>query len=518
MKIISVLCCLIALLSASVYAQSREVGSWGRLPSGPFTPGFRLIETSDASRSFPSGVEEGVTARPMRIYVWYPAKRTVGKPLRFDDYIRMALEDFRTSLLPVPLAKGLDAKALQSLRDSSVGAVLDAEAGPGRFPLLVFGQGLFYESPLSHFVLCEFLAAHGYVVATSPLLGTRYRLVNINVEDVETEARDMEFVMAAARRLPFTDPDKFGIIGYDLGGMAGLILAMRNPDADAFLSLDSGILDKHYSGLPAAHPQYREERFRIPWMHMTQARFIRTEKDRGSAPSLFERKAYGPSYLVHVPTSSHGDFSSYAALGITGAVPGYWGAAGSDPKPLYEEICRVSLAYFDCWLKGDRGSLEGRLLAGAEPGSAKPPFRIEYRHGPAGPPIEAELVRLIIDEGIGQAGPVIERARADHPGLALIDESVLNWLGLHFLYWWGREDEAVGVFELNAVLYPGSWRVHDSLGEAYADRGRKDEAIRSYNRSLELNPENQNAKSALQRLSPPPKKEPGRAAAEGKTV
>ena len=45
----------------------------------------------------------------------------------------------------------------------------------------------------------------------------------------------------------------------------------------------------------------------------------------------------------------------------------------------------------------------------------------------------------------------------------------------------------------------------DSLGEAYATRGRKEEAIGSY-KSLELDPENGNAKAALEKLSPPVKK------------
>ena len=511
MKNVKVLCALVSFLAAGAYAQTPDGGFWGGLPDGPFTPGFRLVETSDATRSFPSADGTSVVARPLRIYVWYPAKKAAGNPMRLDDYVRLALEDFRTSVLPVPLSKGLEPGALEKLRGSSVRAVRGAEAEAGRFPLLVLGQGLYYESPLCHFVLCEFLAAHGYVVATSPLVGTRYRLVNINVEDVETEVRDMESVMAEARALPFADPGALGAIGYDLGGMAGLIMAMRNPDVDAFLSLDSGILDTHHSGLPATHPQYHEERFRVPWMHMLQARFIRPEKDRSSAPSLFERKAHGPSYLVHVPTSSHGQFSSYAVLGIKSAVPGYWGPPAADTKPVYEGICRAALAFLDSCFKKESAALEELLRAGAAPAPGRPAFKIESKTGAAAPPAEAELIDLIIEKGVGQVRPAIERLRAEHPGVALIDESVLNWLGAHFLYWWGREEEAVGVLELNTLLYPGSSNAFDSLGEAYAARGRKDEAIRSYKRSLELNPENKGAKPALERLSPPAKKDPGRA-------
>jgi tetratricopeptide (TPR) repeat protein len=495
-------------MAASVFAQSWDGGFWGGLPAGTFTPGFRLIEAVDSTRSFPSEDGSSLVARPVRVYVWYPAAKASGEPMRFDDYVRSALDDFRTSTLPVPLTKGLEAGVLAKLRGSSVRAVRGAEAAPGKYPLLVFGQGLYYESPLCHFVLCEFLAAHGYVVAASPLVGTRCRLVNITVEDVETEVRDMESVLAEVRSLPFIDAKALGAVGYDLGGMAGLLLAMRHPEIEAYLSFDSAILDKHYTGLPLTHPGYHEERFRVPWMHMLQARFIRAEKDRAAAPSLLERKAFGPSYLVHVPAASHGQFSSYAALGIDRAVPGYWGPPAPDMKPVYEGICRLSLAFLDSCFKKGSGALEGLLRAEAAPGPGLPAFKVETRTGAAAPPAEDELVKLIIDKGIGLARPSIERLQEDHPGVKLIEESVLNWLGVHFLYWWGREEEAIGVFELNTVLYPGSSNACDSLGEAYAERGRREEAIRSYRKALELNPGNASAKAALERLSPPAKKDP----------
>lgn len=500
MKNVKVLFGLTCLLAVSAYSQVRGPSFWGRLGAGPFVPGFRLIETSDPSRSFRGEGGEKPAPRPMRVYVWYPAGPTAEPRMRLDDYVRMALDDFRPAALPVPLARGLEASDLKTALASRAEAVRDGKAASGRFPVLVLGQGLFYESPFSHFVLCEYLASHGYVVATSPLLGTRYRLVNINVEDVETEVRDMEFVLAAARALPFADAGKAGVVGYDLGGMAGLILAMRNPDVAGFLSLDSGILDKHYSGLPQAHPQYREDRFRIPWMHMTQARFIRTEKDRSAAPSLFERKMFGPSYLVHVPTTNHGGFSSYAALGIAKEVPGFWGPPAPDEKPVYEEVCRAASAFFDACFKPEAKAIEELLVVGRNAGPGQPSFRIEWKKGQSAPPSEDEIVGLIIDHGMKEALPTLERIRAEYPGLKLVDESVLNWLGLHFLYWWGREDDAVGVFELNVSLYPGSWSARDSLGEAYAGRGRKDDAIRSYERSLELNPDNGNAKAALEKL------------------
>ena len=59
---------------------------------------------------------------------------------------------------------------------------------------------------------------------------------------------------------------------------------------------------------------------------------------------------------------------------------------------------------------------------------------------------------------------------------------------------------AVRFFELTAKLFPGEWNVHDSLGEAYAAAKQPEAAIRSYQRSVELNPGNDNGKQALRDL------------------
>jgi cytochrome c-type biogenesis protein CcmH/NrfG len=42
--------------------------------------------------------------------------------------------------------------------------------------------------------------------------------------------------------------------------------------------------------------------------------------------------------------------------------------------------------------------------------------------------------------------------------------------------------------------------VHDSLGESYMDAGQKDIAIQNYEKSIELNPKNQNGIDILKKL------------------
>jgi tetratricopeptide (TPR) repeat protein len=60
--------------------------------------------------------------------------------------------------------------------------------------------------------------------------------------------------------------------------------------------------------------------------------------------------------------------------------------------------------------------------------------------------------------------------------------------------------DAIEVFKLNVKLFPKSWNVYDSLGEAYADDGNTDNAIKKYEMSLKINPKNDNGSQWLEKL------------------
>ena len=61
-------------------------------------------------------------------------------------------------------------------------------------------------------------------------------------------------------------------------------------------------------------------------------------------------------------------------------------------------------------------------------------------------------------------------------------------------------DKAIELFKLNVSNFPGSYNAYDSLGEAYMVKHEKPLAIEYYEKSLELNPANQNAKERLHAL------------------
>jgi hypothetical protein len=79
------------------------------------------------------------------------------------------------------------------------------------------------------------------------------------------------------------------------------------------------------------------------------------------------------------------------------------------------------------------------------------------------------------------------------------DEGVLNQLGYAFLNQ-GKTQDAIQAFHMNVQEYPKSWNCYDSLGEAYMKAGQKKLAIENYNKSMELNPDNQNGAEMLKKL------------------
>jgi tetratricopeptide (TPR) repeat protein len=89
--------------------------------------------------------------------------------------------------------------------------------------------------------------------------------------------------------------------------------------------------------------------------------------------------------------------------------------------------------------------------------------------------------------------------RGREAGAWYTSETEMNALGYALLNL-GKTREAVEALKLNVETYPDSWNAYDSLGEAYTRHGDKEPAWANYRKSLELNPENTNAREMLRKL------------------
>ncbi|MCK4549092.1 MAG: hypothetical protein KAU49_02945, partial [Candidatus Krumholzibacteria bacterium] len=78
-------------------------------------------------------------------------------------------------------------------------------------------------------------------------------------------------------------------------------------------------------------------------------------------------------------------------------------------------------------------------------------------------------------------------------------ESEFNTLGYVFLFN-KHVDESILVFKTNVKMYPESWNTYDSMGEALLVAGKLEKSRKYYEKSIAMNPENENGKKMLAKI------------------
>ena len=487
------LSCVATLVLALAAVEGRTQEAWHALEAGPHAVGFQLLELRDTTRYV-----SATTARRVRVYVWYPTDESDGPRLTFGDYATLADGDAwpsdgvapgrdRLSYARHVLSGSLAPEALERLHATPLQSVEDAAPLPGPFPFIVLGQGLNYESPIAHVALCEYLAGRGFVVVTTPLVGTHTAFVKLDARDLESQVRDLELAAARAGELPFVRAESLGVAGFDMGGMAGLILTMRNPSVDAFASFESGVVYPHPSGLPAASADYAPLRLRVPWLHVDSGRAPRTRE------SLLDAAWYSERHRLIFRGLSHVDATSYALIEGREGRLGFWAPSSAEGVERHRTVALYLFHFFNGILNED--SVSRGAFATARPGVAVHSY-------PASPPTitYASFVEALLN-GEGDAAIADVRAlREWDPSSALLDDDVLYRLAYTLLYRWGLPELALRVGALNVELHPSSGAAVRGMSMAYVDQGDPGSAIEVYERFLERNPGDEDAERTLEWL------------------
>lgn len=113
-------------------------------------------------------------------------------------------------------------------------------------------------------------------------------------------------------------------------------------------------------------------------------------------------------------------------------------------------------------------------------------------------PISEILFKTIQEKGVEAAIKQYHELRTTQPGAYDFSENELVGLGYRLLAM-KRAPDAIEVFKLSVEAYPQSYNTYDSLAEAYMVHGDKALAIQNYQRSLQLNPANENAVKMLKK-------------------
>lgn len=342
----------------SAAAEDAPLRLWGSLKPGPRAIGFRVVGARDGSRRGPGAT----AARPIQISVWYPAEASGVAAMTYGDYVRLAASE--TTLEPPTPAQadealsayrrflagtGASENATSMWLGASMAARRDAPPAAGPFPLVVIAQGNGGAAP-DQALLAEYLASHGYIVATSPSqarLGDTMTSERDILPSAEAQALDLAFVIRQLRSFPAQSRGPMGLVGYSFGGRSVLLLVGREPRVAAFVSLDSGIATKTGRGW-LSRQRVDAMAVRVPILHVFE------DADDFMAPdfTLLASLPKSDRWLLRVSDLSHFEFITYGMA--SAVVPDLSPEASRRRLALkLEAVFAYTLAFLDKELESD---------------------------------------------------------------------------------------------------------------------------------------------------------------------
>jgi hypothetical protein len=487
MRFLLLLC---LLLASTLNAQSSPYPQWGNLEPGPYAVGVRVINTFDYSRTYwpPRdwrGQERpGESARPMQIVIWYPVDPTTsaGGLMTYGDYLDFwatelgarsdslkaaKVREYRQGPFAPSFPNGIADADWARITGVRTAARDSAPPARARFPLLI-QAGIGGASAQS--VMHEFLASHGYVIASVPFLNTSpawHDRGEWTAAALDEEVRDIGFVLSQVRELEFVDRSKLAVIG--MGAHAGLNFQMRTGLLDAI-----AMLDVTFPESMRRLPYYDPAAVRIPILDLPNTEYPRDDE------SILDSLRYSERFLVRFRELPHVDFYQFTRVGRPERAREFVN---------YETISRYALNFLDATLKND-STARRTLLAGAE---------VAHRAAMPAAPTEAEFLTLVRYQGMEPAVALYREVKARDPGARMFSIDGLR-TGAFFLMRDRGIPQATTGLELIAEAYPDSAKAHQFLGDWYARGQMRAEARQHYQAALEKLPSDRSL-TAAQRQS-----------------
>ncbi|MCP4570152.1 MAG: hypothetical protein GY841_21440 [FCB group bacterium] len=459
---------------------------------GPFKVGFKTIERYDYSRTFGAKYDyygnqlPGETARPIQICIWYPAADAAdGSKMVYAEYSFPYPEDSRffnylsnvqnrelRNLLG--LMRG-DQGSLLDLNNSPMGAIRDAAAREGRYPLIV------YDPDLEHGIaenapLLEYLASHGFVVVTTHSVGSGALAVKAEQDDLETLIRDKEFALAALHDFPQIDHDHIGVMGSGYGALTTLIMAMRNGNIGAVVGLDGAYMFTDNFSLARQQANFNPSAMKQPLMQLCRM------ANEGFDRALFDSLVYCPRYLYSFGGGNRACFTHYdmiAAAGDTSRL------SQSSDIPNYKTVCDNIRLFFEAHLKGNAESMKAlkQKLGGMQ--FAPELLSVSYMEAKAAPPDADQFLQILQERGIDEIVRLNVEFRLFSPESSLLAEGVIVNLGYQYL----RQRQmptAIELFRMYTQGFPNAANSWDCFAEAHLRSGDNEQAIKYYKKALEV--------------------------------
>jgi hypothetical protein len=354
-RILLTLLVLYACLSpACAFAQASSFRFMEKL--GPYPVGLRVVNQYDRSRSFPASADPATSsARPLQTLIWYPSSVSTARPMTVGAYVQLADTEIRFD------ARDRSSKwrsLLMASLTAPLRAVRDAPLVKGRFPVVIYAPG---DSSVSwdNADLCEYLASHGYVVLAGPSMGASTRDMTDDLEGINTQARDISFLIGYAGTLPDADPSKVAVAAWSWGGISSLFAAARDHRIDALVDMEGSL--RYYPGLVQRAADVRPDRMTLPLLYFTRGDLSLEDwdgfNDDGKiGPNVLNEWIRGDLLTVHMLGMSHPEFSAMTERKHNAerfAENQQADYDRDDANTSYAWVARYTVAFLDDHLKQD---------------------------------------------------------------------------------------------------------------------------------------------------------------------
>ncbi len=489
-------------MQAGGSSTAADFSLWGTLQPGTYSTGFKSVfryddsRTWKSTRSYNGAFSPDVDGRPVQINVWYPANAgPSNRRMTFADYVDQGAPERFTELNSIMKQRSRDdaagsvsrsdISALQALR---MNAYQDAPPATDRFPVVLYFGGL--NAPInSNAIMAEYLASHGYIVASISLIGPsdEETLQSRASQDLEASVRDMEFAWSVLQDEPNVDRTRLAVIGHSVGAIEAVILGMRNSDVSTVIGLDGTYGFEGLSSALTSSYAYEPGKLRAAFLDLRRAKGA-----QGDEPldfSAVESFRHADRTFITIDKMHHSDFTSFAMIGAyfhtlppTGYPLNGWnretGSAG------YQAVCRIVLSTLDADLK-----LDSTAVADAEREMQKG-SGITFRHESAVPPPPSPLEAAALatnNKGLDTAKAAFIVGCGKDALASCIDVDRFNTWGYN-LIGQQRTKNALAVFQLNAWAHPQSANAQDSLADGFVAAGDRESAKSAIERAIALTP------------------------------